>query len=174
MPWNLFILPLLGGYYIISRCNYYKFKQQRLDRQRLIFDSILFGIGLITVTLFIRKFVEITSPITITYISKFLPLQLPYIGTAIFSFIFSFIFTELGNAILWNNKKSQIDRAIKQVGNELELLLRASFKDSKLLEFTLDNDKFYIAWVKELPIPTISNYVRVIPVFSGFRNNEKK
>lgn len=60
------------------------------------------------------------------------------------------------------------------VGNELELLLRSSFNDAKLLDFTLDTDKVYIAWVKELPIPTVSNYIRVIPVFSGFRDEQKK
>ena len=38
----------------------------------------------------------------------------------------------------------------------------------------MDTDKFYIAWVKELPIPTVSNYIRVIPVFSGYRDVQKK
>ncbi|AKP51555.1 hypothetical protein [Cyclobacterium amurskyense] len=107
MPWNLLILPLLGGYYLLFRFNKFKFKQQRLDRQRLVFDTILIGTWLL---------------------------------------FFSFI----------------------------ELLLRSSFKDAKLLEFTLDTDKFYIAWVKELPIPTVSNYIRVIPVFSGYRDVQKK
>lgn len=66
--------------------------------------------------------------------------------------------------------KTEIKKAIKSVGNELELLLKSSFTDSKLLEFTLDTGKFYIAWAKELPIPTVTNYIRVIPAFSGFRD----
>lgn len=174
MPWNLLILPLAGGYYIITRCNFYKFKQQRLDKQRLIFDSILIGITIIAITFFIRKATEAIAPSWILEMSKFLPVQLPYIGTTIFSFLFSVIFTEVGNVTFWRSKRTQIERAIKQVGNELELLLKSSFNDSKLLQFTLDTDKFYIAWVKELPIPTVSNYIRVIPVFSGYRDDQKR
>ncbi|MEO6903650.1 MAG: hypothetical protein ABI315_10970, partial [Bacteroidia bacterium] len=64
--------------------------------------------------------------------------------------------------------------AIKEVGNEFELILKSSFTEGLLLQFTLDNNKFYIAWVKELPIPSISNYIRIIPAISGYRNNEKE
>ena len=60
------------------------------------------------------------------------------------------------------------------MGNEFELMLASSFTEGLLLQFTLDNNKFYIAWVKELPIPSISSYVRIIPAISGFRNNEKE
>ncbi|WP_066629368.1 hypothetical protein [Labilibacter marinus] len=148
--------------------------QQRLDRQRLIFDSILLGISILAITIVIRKVAEIFIPEFIQTLHSYLPLQTPYIGTTIFSFIFSVAFTELGNLTFCSNHKKQIEKAIKKVGNELEILLRSSFKDSKLLEFTLDNNKVYIAWVKELPIPTVSNYIRVIPVLSGYRNEQRQ
>jgi hypothetical protein len=64
-------------------------------------------------------------------------------------------------------------KAIKDVGNEFELLMKSSFVNSKTLLFSLDNDKFYIGWVKELPIPSVSGYVRIIPAISGYRDTEK-
>jgi hypothetical protein len=64
-------------------------------------------------------------------------------------------------------------KAIKDVGNEFELLMKSSFVNSKMLLFSLDNDKFYIGWVKELPIPSVSGYVRIIPAISGYRDTEK-
>ncbi len=174
MPWNLLILPLAGGYYLISRFNYYKFRQQRLDKQRLLFDSILSGIVLLAITLFIRNMAEYCFPGLINNLYTLLPIKAPYLGTTICSFIFSFVFTELGNRTFCRNRKKQIDIAIKKVGNELESLLRVSFNESKLLEFTLDTNKVYVAWVKELPIPTVSHYIRVIPVFSGYRDKTKQ
>lgn len=174
MPWNLLILPLVGGYYIISRFNGYKFFQQRLDRQRLIFDSILCGIIILGITIIIRYIFELFASDFIQLLYQYLPLKIPYIGTTIFSFIFSIVFTEIGNLTFCSDRKKQIEKSIKKVGNEFETLLRSSFKDSKLLEFTLDTDKVYIAWVKELPIPTVSNYIRVVPVFSGYRDTTKQ
>jgi hypothetical protein len=64
-------------------------------------------------------------------------------------------------------------KAIKDVGNEFELLMKSSFVNSKTLLFSLDNDKFYIGWVKELPIPSVSGYVRIIPAISEYRDTEK-
>ena len=174
MPWNLLILPLVGGYYLISRYNGYKFIQQRLDRQRLIFDSILFGILILAATIIIRYIFEFIAPDFIQLLYNYLPLKIPYIGTTIFSFIFPVVFTEIGNLTFCSDHKKQIDKSIKKIGNELETLLRSSFKDSKLLKFALDTDKVYIAWVKELPIPTVSNYIRVVPVFSGYRDSTKQ
>lgn len=49
----------------------------------------------------------------------------------------------------------------------------SSVLDQNLLQFTVDTNKFYIAWVKELPIPPVANYIRVIPVFSGYRDDKK-
>ncbi|MFC5285153.1 hypothetical protein [Pedobacter alpinus] len=64
--------------------------------------------------------------------------------------------------------------SIKDVGNEFEILMKYSFVEESLLQFTLNNGKFYVAWVKELPIPSISNYVRIIPALSGYRTSETK
>lgn len=174
MPWNLLILPLAGGYYILSRLNYFRFIQQRLDRQRLIFDSILLGILVLVITYFLRYIVELLFPNCISSIYHYFPVKSPFIGTTAASFTLSIIFVQFGNLTLFRNRKKQIENAIKKVGNEMELLFRSSLKDKKLLEFTLDTGKVYIAWVKELPVPIVSNYIRVIPVLSGFRDDKMK
>lgn len=62
MPWNLLILPLVAGYYLLTRFYPFKYKQQRLDRQRLIFESILLAVCVSVITYFIRLFVEFITP----------------------------------------------------------------------------------------------------------------
>lgn len=174
MPWNLLILPLVGGYYIISRLNYFKFKQQRLSEQRLVFDSILVSCVLVFSTLLLRVIVEYFFPEMILFLYKLIPVESPFIGTAVCTLITAYIITATANKLVFNNEKVQIQNAIKRVGNELELLMKSSLTDRKLLEFTLDTDKVYICLVKELPTPTISNYIRVIPFISGYRDEKKE
>lgn len=173
MPWNLLILPLVAGYYLLTRSYLFRFKQQRLDRQRLIFESVLLGVVLVVFT-YILRFIGESFPPTkeiILVLYSFIPIKTPYAGTTFATLLIAFVL-HAANYIL--KKEKFVKKAIKDVGNEFELIAKSSFTDKNLLQFTLDNDKVYIAWVKELPIPSISNYIRVIPAFSGYREDKGK
>jgi len=172
MPWNFLILPLIAGYYLLTRSHFFKFKQQRLDTQRLIFETVLLSVVITIITYVIRAAAEVCLPSFIATLYKFVPMQVPYIGTAIFTLIFSMLFTEIANLFIPKHSEKFVRRAIKSVGNEFELMLESSFTEGVLLQFTLDNNKFYIGWVKALPIPSVSNYIRIIPAISGYRNKE--
>ncbi len=172
MPWNLLILPLIGGYFILSRCNLFKYKQQRLDKQRLVFDSILAGIIVFILTMLIRYLVDVCFPELIPFIYNLFPFHMPFIGTALSSFVISIIFTFSIN--ISTDEKSQLAKSIEKTGDELELMLLSSFTEANLLQFTLDTSKVYIGWVIELPIPLNTNYIRIIPAFSGFRTDRRK
>lgn len=166
-------MPLVGGYFIISQSNRFRFTQQRLDRQRLIFDSSIAGLILLLASFLIREIIDGIIPGLISSIYECFPVKKPYLGTTFCAFLFALIFTYLGNQTLFRDNKHHVQAAIRRVGNELELLLLSSLQNSYLLEFTLENDKVYVGWVKELPIPSISNYIRIIPAFSGYRDEEK-
>ncbi len=171
MPWNLLLFPLVAGYYLLTRSYFFKFIQQRLDRQRLIFESILLGAYIGLFTYLLRLIAEHFMPSVLQSIYLLSPFQTQYTITSILTLFIAIGFCSISNWFL--DEKNQIKKAIRQVGNEMELLMEASVSDKKLLLFTLNNNKFYIAWVKELPIPSVSNYVRVIPAISGYRNEEK-
>ena len=173
MPWNLLILPLIGGYFIISQSNRFRFTQQRLDRQRLIFDSAMAGLILLITAFILRAIIDGLIPGLIPSIYGFFPVKTPYFGTTFSAFLFSLVFTYLGNKTIFRDNKYHVQAAIRRVGNELELLMLSSLQHTYLLEFTLENDKVYIGWVKEMPIPSISTYIRIIPAFSGYRNDDK-
>jgi len=80
--------------------------------------------------------------------------------------------TEIAN--LFINRLNAIKRAIATSGNEFELLLSSSFFDAHLLQFTMDSGKFYVGWVKELPKPFTTTYIRITPAFSGYRKADDK
>lgn len=97
MPWNLLILPLVAGYYLLTRFNYFKYKQQRLDKQRLIFDSVLLAILLISFTFLVRLLIELKFHNLIDYIHSSLNITTPYLGTAFSTLIISILIAEIGN-----------------------------------------------------------------------------
>jgi hypothetical protein len=172
MPWNLLLLPLVAGYYIFTKSYLFKFRQQRLDQQRLIFESIILAVIASIITYLLRLFYEsITSVEFQQLIYKAIPIKSTYAGTSLCVLLLSIGFTEISNLFL--DEKKRVTKAIKSIGNEFELLLESSFTENKLLSFTLDNGKIYIAWVKELPIPSVSKYVRIIPIISGYRDDQK-
>src|SRR5690606_12080460 len=172
MPWNLLILPLVAGYYLLTRFYPLKYKQQRLDRQRLIFESILIAVCISVITYLIRIVVGLILPTFCDALHSKLPIKTPYIGTSLAILVLSIAFAEFTNLFL--DKEKYVKKAIKSVGNEFELLLKSSFEHRKMLQITLKNEKVYVAWVKELPIPSISNYIRVIPVMSGYRTENRE
>lgn len=172
MPFNLLLFPLVAGYYLLIRFEYLRYIQQRLDRQRLLFNSVLFGIFILLVTFFIRSVVEKLFPHLIGALYAYMPIKTRFFGTTSSSLLISILFVEVSNLII--KREKAIRYSIKHFGNELQLLLKSSFTDSRLLQFTLDSGKFYIGWVKELPLPYVSNHVRVIPAFSGYRGDMKE
>lgn len=172
MPWNLFLLPLIGGYYIISRSYRVKFRQQLLDRQRLLFDSVLYGFVLLLVsycatTLFCYYFEETADLLKLN-----VPMQVPFLGTSMLSLVLAFTFTAVYNYFADEVKHQKA--AIRKLGNEFERLLLTSNEEQTLIEITLNNSKSYVGWVKELPIPTISNFIRIIPIISGYRTPKSR
>ncbi len=172
MPWNLLLLPLVAGYYIFTKSYFFKFKQQRIDQQRLVFESIILAVAASIITYSIRLFYEsVASPEFQSIVYKAIPIKSPYAGTSLCILLLSITFTEISNLFL--DEKKRIIKAIKAIGNEFELQLKSSFTENKLLLFTLNNGKIYIAWVKELPIPSVSKYVRIIPIISGYRDDQK-
>lgn len=172
MPFNLLIFPLAGGYYFFVRFHYFKYLQHRSDSQRLLFNSIIAGIFLLIVTWLLRVAADRICPSLINTIWHFLPIKLPYFGTSVVAFLFALSVTEITNA--FTVRENAIRKAIQRVGNELEILLMQSFNDAEIMQFTLKNDKFYIGWVAELPLPSKSNYVKITPAISGFRNEKKE
>lgn len=172
MPFNLLLFPLIGGYYILIRFEYLRYRQYRLENQRVLLNSAMLGIFLLGACLLVRSVLLVIFPQMVAAISDFLPVKTPFFGTASMSLVVAILATEIANKFI--NREKAIRHALTAVGNEFELLLSTSFTDGHLLQFTLSNNKFYIGWVKELPKPFTTNYIRITPAFSGYRDEKKE
>lgn len=174
MPWNLFIFPLVAGYYLLTRSYFFKYKQIRLDRQRLIFETVLWGTLIGFLIFSFRYALEFCFPEFFTQISQALPLKAPYTFTSFLCLPFTIAVTKILNHFIENNKEEYLEKAITDIGNSFEKFLKNAFVNEKLLLFTLNSGKCYVGWINRLPIPSFSKYVKIIPAISGFRNEDKE
>jgi len=56
MPYNILILPLCGGYFVLLNFVMFKYKYQRLSSQRLLFTSIIAAVSIFFADFFISVY----------------------------------------------------------------------------------------------------------------------
>jgi hypothetical protein len=174
MPWNLWLIPLAAGYFVLTRSYFFKFQQKRLDAQRIIFNCVLIGVFPLVFTFILKGIIDFLAPQVPLYFSSFVPGNTPFLGTTLFCFFLTIFITEVSNFILADKKEAFHSDSIIKEGNELELIFLSSLTKSKLLQFTLDSGKCYIGLVIALPVPSVSRFVRIIPMISGYRDDKLK
>lgn len=171
MPWNLLLLPLAAGYLWVSNSYSQMYRQQRLDNHRFLFVCILWGIIFLASTYIIQLLATTLCPSLCNWIHRASPVRIPYFIFSVTSFFLSVICT--GIARVFMNRLKQLEKAIDEIGNDLERILKESVVNYRLLLFTLKNDKVYVGWVIELPEPTQTKYFKILPALSGKRNSDK-
>ena len=101
MPESLWLFPILSGYYFLTRYVYFKYKYDRIETQRLVFNSVITGSILFFFTYLGRIIVNYFKPTLIPSVHSFLyklPIEeQPLLWTFIFNFLFIFIFTHTLN-----------------------------------------------------------------------------
>ncbi len=171
MPYNLLLLPLLGGFLFFHITHYFRFSAQRLDGYRLLFQAAIAGTILATVAR------------TVTLLSHFLPganpvkhlwdlfSPFPYSGTSALALL-------LGPAlaVVWNlfvSREKAKDTEIRKHGNSFTKLLHRAQKENLLVSITLDTRKWYVGWVAESPnLDPQELYFRLLPFTSGYRDKD--
>lgn len=180
MPYNLLLLPVIVGYFILTFSYYFKYNTQRLAQNRIIFESVSTALIIISIGFLLRTVFEIVFPSATPSIVSFLKIipikKVDYLWTIVFSCILTLILVWLSNMyILWKYKKNEpIGWAVDKNGSEIEKLFKRSAKEALLMQITLKNDKVYIGFSEMIPIPQKTNYLILTPVMSGYRDKETK
>ncbi|MEZ7506036.1 hypothetical protein [Flavobacterium sp. Arc2] len=187
---DLIILPLLAGYIFLFTFNLTKFYNIRVDRQRLIFNSLLCSV-LLSITAFILDYYILKSEITLfcskpitDYRTYFSILTNNIIGknNIVFGFKHSililFISFPLAKFLnLFCSRKFAYDFTIRKFGTQLDRLFWFSLTEKKdedkLLMITTKSNKVYIGYVNKISEPLGESHIRIIPNFSGYRDKEK-
>nr|WP_314867039.1 hypothetical protein [uncultured Flavobacterium sp.] len=182
MPDSLWLFPILSGYYFLTRYVYFKYKYDRIETQRLIFNSVITGSVLFFFTYLVRILLNFFWPTLIPFFYEILyklPIERqPLLWTFIFNFLAIFLLTHSLNGILkwckYFNRQTPVEQAVDDLGDEIEQLFKKAAKEELLVQITLKSNKVYVGFVEYIPPPKESNYLKIIPLISGYRSNKTK
>lgn len=168
MPFNVLLLPLLGGYVFITHWNRTRYATTRHSGERLLLHAALAGsfflvFGYLVTRLLIRLVPELGL-----WWRGLVPF--PYSGSALIAFASAVAAPSVLNGLLGSNAKDEASRAIAHSGNFLEEVLARSVRRVKPVSVTLKSGKAYIGFVTNTVSPGVDRqHIALLPLQSGFR-----
>lgn len=179
MPFNLLLLPLLGGYWLLRRWNRTRFLLARQDVQRLLLWSatagflLLVGAALLVAVVFLVARVVPGDWAEHTRDDWHLLSPFAHSGKAVLALLLGGALPPVLNRIgrwTWNRPDVWARRATEFYGDETEaLILRAQDTGMPVL-ITLRTSKVYVGFVQKNLNPEVERrHVRLLPVVSGYR-----
>jgi hypothetical protein len=176
MPFNLLLIPLLGGYIFVRFWNYTKILMLRADKDRILIRASLAGLISLVPAFLISSFIPQLWPCAgskclYTWWATYVPFD--WSGTAAIAFLISSTSWRIFN--IWCSEEDAIDRAIAEDADPLETALKYSKDSGVSLAITLKDQKVYIGVVTHQFNPaTPTNNIAIMPLQSGYREPESK
>jgi len=177
MPWNLLLLPLLGGFLFLRKCHYTRIKFQRFDSNRLLLESAIVGLGLLIVARIAAvslgfAFSRLPLPDSAAIRSGYSDLApFPYLGTALLSCVLGWLSAAIANRFVDEPRAKEL--AVEQTGDSLLALLAEAIDVNSAVLLTLATRKVYIGYVNDLPnLETKFAYITLVPAMSGYRRDD--
>jgi hypothetical protein len=180
VPWNILLLPLLGGFYFCTRCHHKQFEFRKFDGHRLLFNSCLYGLLSLTASVLVTFLFGLAlrlSPQEVVDLWQWFDsawrsfVALPHLRKALLAFGLAFFYTKWKNSSL--DEEAERLRVLENEGDRLELLLARAFAESKPLLVTLANGKVYLAGLLLDFAPVFDRkHLAILPYRSGYRQKE--
>lgn len=176
IPFNLLILPFLGGYVFVRFFNYFRIHTMRSDKERIVIRSSLAGFAALSIVWLSHFIASIILPcgsysFCIPSIWKEV-LPFDHSGIAVAAFVLAAVAWYPLNTLVPRFKlKEQISRAIIEDADPLEMMLKRSQDQGLALAITLINEKVYVGRVIHTFNPaTPTNNIGLLPLQSGYRD----
>ncbi len=178
MPkFDLLLLPLIGGYIFLITFTVTKLYHQRIERQRLIFNSVIAGLflsilGFCIDAILFQQFGFLLK--MRSYAAQLIPFEHAGINQSIGIFLLSYPLARFANLIY--SKKKALKYVVEKWGTPQEKFfwnsLNAKQDADKLVMLTTKNNKVYIAYINKISEPIGHSFVSLIPNISGYRDKE--
>jgi hypothetical protein len=174
MPYNLLLLPLLGGYIYVRSCFRTRYNALRSEDYRLLFLAAQYGLYfLIAAALMRGAFNLLTQAIpSLSYIDRIWHAIFPfdYSGVAFLAFFLGSTLWKLVNRRYDND--AEVGKAIAEKGDPLEMLLQKAMDETKSVLITMKSGKVYVGNVAVTFNPAYDvKSVMIMPIHSGYRDN---
>jgi hypothetical protein len=177
MPFNLLLLPLLGGYIFLRYWNPTRYHALRAEKERLIILAAIPGVISLIIAFAGMRAGQYFFPCKPggycfqTWWIKTVPFD--YIGTALSALILAGLVWIPLNRIPICNRDRAIDRVIEQDSIALDLVLKKAQDEAKTVSVTMSNNKVYVGFVTNFFNPAFPiDYIKILPTKSGYRKSE--
>ena len=168
MPWNLLLLPLLAGYCALHICHFFRFRAQKQDGNRLLFESALAGIPLLILGRFATFWLTGTPWGRLAESATVRIVDVPFFGAAMAALLLGIALPLIANAI--TGKERAKWWAIKATDNGFLRLAQTALRREMPISLTLKTRKVYIGYVVQTPsLKLAEQYIHVLPLLSGYR-----
>lgn len=172
MPFNILLLPLLGGYVFITNWNHTRYYTKRYSGERLIFHAACAGVLFLAAAFLITILVGARWPDLVTRWRAAVPFS--YSGTSALAFLIGA--TAWVPLNTWVHKRdAEVQTAIREWNDFLEVLLQRSLRETKQVSITTKSSKVYIGFVTANFDPSFERrYIALLPLLSGYRTQEEQ
>ena len=168
MPFNLLLLPLLGGYFFITYWNYTRFDAIRYSGHRLLFHSAAAGVVFLILSFCVTRLSVGQWPELGWRWRELVPFE--YSGTSLLAFLMGISFWWPLNQLKWFEREMQAQNTIESGNDYLEMMLAEAQRELKLVAVVLISRKVYIGFVTASFDPVNDrDYVQLLPLQSGYR-----
>jgi hypothetical protein len=171
VPFNVLLLPLLGGYLFISHWNFTRFDANRYSGERLLFHSATAGVIFLTASFCMTSIIVSRYPAIGTWWEKLVPFE--YSGTSLLAFAAGALVWYPLNKLKWFQREKQARKTIERWSDFLEVMLEYAQRELKLVSVVLNSRKVYIGFVTGSFDPMNErDYIQLLPSQSGYRDFE--
>ena len=130
MPYNLLLLPVIVGYFVLIYSSLFKYNTQRLTQNRIIFESVSVAVIIVSAGFIARTIFELFFPKATPAIIEFLKVipinKVDYLWTVIFSCFLTILLVFISNYYIKKKfkKDEPIAWAVDANGDEIEKLFK--------------------------------------------------
>lgn len=191
---DLMLLPLLGGYVFLITFNLTKYSHKRIEKNRLLYDSLLVAFILLSIVYILDytciKYNGYAFKIgcnqmePVNYYRSYVSTVIQDITIfnsygfkqSLFAFLIAYPMAILLNKVKYFNENFSFDYAVNKYGTEFEKIIWEALGEhqdiDKLLMITTKGGKVYIGHIIKFSEPIGNAYIKIIPTFSGYRSKE--
>lgn len=171
MPFNVLLLPLLGGYVFIGNWNRTRFRTKRDTGERLLFHAGLAGVFMLVAAFVIVHLLTALVPGVGAAWRREVPF--PYAGTSLLALILGGVGWWPANLLYPRAREAR--RVLREWGDDLEILFDRALTEQRQVSVTLKCGKVYVGFVLENFDPAYDRkYVSILPIASGYRDSAEQ
>src|SRR5258705_3408752 len=179
MPYNLLLLPLLGGYLFLRWWNPTRYHALRADKERLLLMAALPGLASLVIAFIMVEGIGPLLPCSEWPKFPCIPawwknhVPFDYLGTALVAFFLSATICHALN--LFCKRETAINKVIEKDRVAFEILLKKAQDEAKTVAVTMTSGKIYIGFVTHLFNPALpTRFIQILTTKSGYRDEKTK